>query len=203
MTVVASVAQYRWSRVWALNGTFASWCECARLSDTDNTIYVLELRAGACPQRPISNFTRVRVHPTHAQTTSLRFLFTSQTQGKFTLVMSTSWYNLKRKKGIVTVQSERRVIRWARADTHTHTHSRWRCAAPKKKYITGKNRYFTQSYRWIPAFNQLKLSLETRVLVCCYLFIFSVDFCVCVCVCFKLCCYTTTIPLISLCCSNS
>lgn len=141
MTVVASVAQYRWSRVWALNGTFASWGECARLSDTDNTIYVLELRAGACPQRPISNFTRVRVHPTYAQTTYLRFLFTSQTQGKFTLVMSTSWYNLKRKKGIVTVQTDQRVIRGARANTHTG-HSRWRCAAPKKKYITGKNRYF-------------------------------------------------------------
>jgi len=137
LTVVASVAQYgfvfgRWT------GTFGSRGERARLSDTDNTIYVLELRAGARPQRPISIFTCVRVRPTHAQTTYLRFLFTSQTQSKFTLVMSTSWYNLKGKRGVVTVQSDQRVFRGARGNGH----SRWTCAAPKKKYTTGKNGYF-------------------------------------------------------------
>lgn len=118
MNVVSSVAQYRLSSVWALNATFAFRGECVCLSD--NTIYVLEPRAAARQQRLISNFTNIRVHPTYAQTTYIGFLFTSQAQGEFTLVMSTSWHNLKRKKDIVPVQSaDNRVTRGARASTLT------------------------------------------------------------------------------------
>ncbi len=83
-----------------------------------------------------SNFTHVRVHPTHAQLTYIGVLFTSQTQGKLTLVMSTSWYDLKRKEEFGDSFTLLIITEWFWA------HSRDGAGAPpKKNCIRGKNGY--------------------------------------------------------------